>query len=311
MKKLVLGRGLETLLPKSRASQSDPLKAIVHPVAARAHEAAVSDETSREVAIGAISPNPKQPRRSFNDQSLEELATSIKLHGVIQPLVVREVGGGKYELIAGERRWHAARKAGLTRVPVVIRKSQTDESFMIALIENLQREDLNPIEEGLAYKRLYEEFDISHDEIAKRVGKSRSTVTNTIRLLSLPEKIVESLKRGEVSQGQVRPLLMLDRSEAEKLFDIIITQSLTVRDIENLVSKIKESDGEAKHPKKAKITATDTVQIVSNDIMDKMMRRLGRKIQFIGSGTKGQIRIDYYSKDDLIHLVDWFLGEKR
>lgn len=266
---------------------------------------------AREVAIGAISPNPKQPRRSFNDQSIEELATSISLHGVIQPLVVREIGGGKYELIAGERRWHAARKAGLSHVPVIIRKSQTDESFMLALIENLQREDLNPIEEGLAYKRLYEEFQISHDEIAKRVGKSRSTITNTIRLLSLPEKIIESLKKGEVTQGQVRPLLMIERAEAEKLFNEIITQSLTVRDIENLVAKIKESTSNANKIRKIKKKSSYTDQIVSADIMDRMMRRLGRKIQFIGNGSKGQIRIDYYSKEDLLRLVDWFLGETR
>jgi len=248
--------------------------------------------------IEELKPHAKQPRKTFDDEKLNELSASIKEKGVVQPLVVRQVAD-HYQIIAGERRWRAAQRAGLREVPVVIQDVSEDWALELALIENIQREDLNPIEEAEAYRNLVESFDLSQDEVAKRVGKNRSTVTNALRLLKLPEKIREDVVLRKISMGHARALLSLDSDEDMiEARDQVVARNLSVRETEALTKKIKNFSGPVK--KVAKKEADPEIE----HLAEEMKRSLGTQVRIIPRGKGGKIEITYYAAEDLDRLID-------
>lgn len=253
------------------------------------------------VNINDIEPNREQPRKTFDEEALSELAASIGEHGIIQPLVVRPIADGGYQLIAGERRWRAARIAGLNEVPVVIREITDSELLELALVENLQREDLNPIEEAQGLSLLMETYEMTQEQAAKRVGKSRPAVANAIRLLLLPPSVVDMVRDGKISAGHARALLALsDNEKIKELADRIIKKGMSVRDTERLVKfMIKEAKGKKKPTKKRDIYY-DEVELAVSDT-------LGRKAKVNVNATgKGTIQIEFFGKEDLEKLMKIF-----
>ncbi len=284
MLKKGLGRGLSALIPDAPTSNDSP---------------------ALEVEVEKIAANRLQPRRSFDDTTIEELATSIRDKGIIQPLLVRRRDGDGYELIAGERRLRAAIKAGLTKVPVVVREATDNEALQLALIENVQREDLNPIEEASAYSRLREEFQWRQEEIASRVARSRPAVANSMRLLLLPKEIQEEVARGKLPAGQARALLGLER-EALIIAGgrAVIAKGLSTRETERLVRRLKL--GRRRHR-----------EAISSDpdlrsLIEGLQRSLGTKVRLVQRGKlgTGRIEIEYYSASDLERIVRMMTGNK-
>lgn len=248
--------------------------------------------------IEELRPNSKQPRKTFNDEKLNELAASVKEKGIIQPLVVRRIND-YYQIIAGERRWRAAQKAGLDKVPVVIQDVSEDWALEMALIENVQREDLNPLEEAEAYQYLISCFDLSQEEVAKRVGKERSTVTNALRLLKLPGHLRNDLNEGRLSMGHARALLALvDGDDMLEAAQQVITKKLSVRDTEKLVRKIKNFGASA--PKAAKRETDPNLETLATAIT----QRLGAKSRVLPRGQGGKIEVGYQNLDDLDRLLE-------
>lgn len=256
--------------------------------------------------ISDIEPNRDQPRKDFNEEALRELADSIATHGVLQPLLVRPLAGGGYQLVAGERRWRASRMAGLSEVPVVIREMTDSEMTQIALIENLQREDLNSVEEALGYKSLMDAYNLTQDEVAKAVGKSRPAVANVMRLLNLPEEIQDMLKEGEISAGHARALLgIADKETMIKIAKSIASQDLTVRDVERLAKKQssdKKPKAEKQHQKRAPIY--DEVELSLNEHLSRRVKVMNDK------ENNGTLQIEFYSEDDLVQLAKLLGGEE-
>lgn len=253
------------------------------------------------VNINDIEPNREQPRKTFDEEALSELAASIGEHGIIQPLVVRPIADGGYQLIAGERRWRAARIAGLNEVPVVIREITDSELLELALVENLQREDLNPIEEAQGLSLLMETYEMTQEQAAKRVGKSRPAVANAVRLLLLPPSVVDMVREGKISAGHARALLGLsDNEKIKELADRIIKKGMSVRDTERLVKfMIKEAKGKKKPAKKRDIYY-DEVELAVSDT-------LGRKAKVnVNAAGKGTIQIEFFGKEDLEKLMKIF-----
>lgn len=291
--KKALGRGLGALIP-SRPQQEAPPP----PPAA-----AVSGPGLANVPIEQISPNPYQPRKTFNDSSIEELSRSVREHGIIQPLVVTKIGDNKYRLIAGERRFRAAQKAGLDAVPVVIKETMTDgDVLQVALIENIQREDLNPIEEAYAYHQLHEEFQLTQEEISKRVGKERSTVANFLRLLRLPDSVKKLLAAGQLSMGHARAILAVDSAKKqEQLAERVVRRNLNVRQTEMLAS---ESSPKAEQPEKEK-------DVFTRDAEDRLAKTLRSKVEIDRKRRGGVIHIRFGSEDELIRLVEELMGRRR
>lgn len=251
------------------------------------------------LAITEIEPNRNQPRKSFDEKALEELAKSIEQNGVIQPLLVRPMSDGSYSLVAGERRWRAARMAGLTEVPVTIREMTDEEAGVFALIENLQREDLNPVEEAMGLKSLIEAYGFTQEEAADRVGKSRTAVTNTLRLLKLPEPLLSLLSEGKLSAGHCRALLGLDSEEkAIEIANIAVNGELSVRQVEKMVKQAQS--GEKAKPKKRekrRDSYYDEVELA-------LTRSLGRKVKiYLTKGGKGTLEFDFFGKEDLTRLA--------
>jgi ParB family chromosome partitioning protein len=290
-----LGKGLDALIPPTE--QSD------YQFTAESPEE--RSEGVREIPINAISPNPRQPRSSFDPDELAELADSIQEHGIIQPLIITH--GEKpdqYSMIAGERRLMAARQAGLKTVPVIIRDSSEQERLELALIENIQRTDLNPLETATAYLQLSEEFNLSHSEIAKRVGKSRVSVTNTLRLLNLPPSVLESLADGNISEGHARSLLALPSAQAQAAaLKTVLDRDLNVRQTEELVRRLS---GE-KPAQKPKPEPTPEIQ----EIEDRLRSSLGTKVNLKHGRKGGTITIHYYSDEELDNLLERFLNENQ
>jgi len=254
----------------------------------------------REVELGLIKPNPYQPRTEFDDQKLEELARSIEEHGVIQPIIVRKKDGG-YELVAGERRWRAAKKAGIRKIPAIVKEYSDGQMLEIALLENLQREDLNPIEEATAYKQLIEDLGITQETLSKRIGKSRSVIANSIRLLNLPEEIQNLLAKGKITTGHARALLSLDNEEEQKqMAQKILERDLTVREIEKLVKKPKKQNKLSKK--------TNPLIIHLEDILKQFF---GTKVKVRSGKNKGKIEIEYYSEEDLERILELVMGREE
>ena len=248
--------------------------------------------------IDKIEPNPDQPRNQFDEDTLQELADSIKQYGMLQPILVTPKDDF-YEIIAGERRWRAAKQAGLNEVPVMIRKYNENEIVEIALIENIQRDNLNPIEEAMAYKRLMEEFELKQDEVATKVSKSRASITNSLRLLKQDPRVQKMLEEEMISTGHARALLAISNKDkqyeiAQKVFD----EKLSVRDIEKLVKDLKKI-------KKNKKEEKDVHDFLYTELEESMKQILGSKVSIKNKkNNKGKIEIEYYSRDELERIVD-------
>ena len=292
-----LGKGLDSLIAdkvstKPAAKEAEKKK----PTSEHAADAVMMD-------IAKVEPNREQPRKKFDEDALLELAESIKQFGVLQPLLVQE-RDDYYEIIAGERRWRAAKMAGVKKVPVIIKKLTEQEIMEISLIENIQREDLNPIEEALAYKRLLSEFNLKQDEVAERVSKSRTAVTNAMRLLKLNEKVQQMVIDEMLTTGHARALLGIEDLEkqynmAQKVFD----EKLSVRETEKLVKKVQKEKEEVEKTKMDK-----QLEIVYQDLEEKMKQILGTKVSINAKDeNKGKIEIEYYNKEDLDRLIDMIL----
>ncbi len=257
------------------------------------------EEVLSDIAVAEIVPNKYQPRRVFDEDALRELAQSIKEHGVIQPIIVRKLEESGYELVAGERRWRAAQMVGLETIPAAVRDYTDGEMTEIALIENLQRENLNPIEEAGAYKRLMEEFSLTQEEVARKIGRSRSLIANTIRLLNLHPLVQEYVSRGTLTMGQARPLLAIDDPEMQlAAANSIINDGLTARDAEELA----RTQTEEPKPKKAK--KQEPREIFVAEAEERLKMALGTQVKIKPGKIKSKIEIEFYSPDDLERIIE-------
>lgn len=306
VKKGGLGKGLDSLIPSGNprgkksivsAEQNTEKREVVEKIV----EKIVEKPVEMKVKIGEVEPNREQPRKKFDEDALLELSESIKQFGILQPLLVQKKDG-YYEIIAGERRWKAAKLAGVKEVPVIVKDFTSQEIVEISLIENIQREDLNPIEEALAYKRLMEEFRLKQDEIAERVSKSRTAVTNSIRLLKLDERVQRMVVDEMISTGHARALLAIEDGDdqytiAMKIFD----EKLSVRETERLVKNLQ-------NPKPKKENVADTqMEVIYHQLEEKIKSIVGTKVSIHQKNNqKGKIEIEYYSQAELERLIEMF-----
>jgi ParB family chromosome partitioning protein len=279
---MALGKGLGALLPEFEQGE---LKTLLY------------------CGIEEIVPNRSQPRKHFDESRLQELAESIKEKGILEPLIVRRIEQG-YELIVGERRWRAAQKAGLKEVPVLVKEAEGREALELSLIENLQRENLNPIEEADAFKRLAEEFNITQGELATRLGKDRTTITNALRLLKLPLEVRNQLLQNRITSGHARAILSLETKEKQKeLCSRIIQKGLSVREAEAIAQRWSEK------PKKKGLSDRRRGELESqlNSLQDSLRQYLGTKVRITPKGKRGKIEIEYYSNEDLERIIETIL----
>ena len=296
VKRKGLGKGLDSLIPENKSAKVSSSES------KKTEETAELKSGEQMMKINMVEPNRDQPRRNFEEDALLELADSIKQYGVLQPLIVRK-RNDYYEIIAGERRWRAAKMAGVKEVPVIIKEYNEQEILEIALIENIQRENLNPIEEAMAFKKLLEEFNLKQDEVAERVSKSRTAVTNSMRLLKLDQRVKQMIIDDMISTGHARALLAIDDPEqqymlANKIFD----EKLSVRETEKLINEIK-------NPKKQKEKKVIENAFIYEDIEDKMKQVLGTKVHVASKGKgKGKIEIEYYSDKELERMFDMIMS---
>jgi len=295
-----LGKGLDSMIPQ-KVMQTKDNKTDIR---AKKNEDNVSRETL--ININQIEPNKSQPRRNFNEDSLHELADSIKLYGIIQPLILQK-RDKYYEIIAGERRWRAAKVAGLKEVPAIVKDYSSQEIVEIALIENIQREDLNPIEEAIAFQKLINEYKLKQDEVAERVSKSRTAIANSMRLLKLDQRVQQMLIDDMISSGHARALITLEDGEiqyqiATKIFD----EKLSVRETEKLVKKLLEPVKEEEQDKGKDLS------FIYHDIEEKIKEIIGSKVQVKQkTEDKGKIEIEYYSKDEFERIIELFQTIKK
>ena len=301
-----LGRGLSALFSDTEEAYENASKSYL---AEDIPSAPLPEDIKglMEVDIDAVRPNPNQPRKHFDEDALNELADSIRKHGLIMPIVVNAMENGKYMIIAGERRYRAAKIAGKTQIPVVVRSYTDREIKEISLIENLQREDLNPIEAANAMKQLMDEYHLTQEELAERIGKSRPAVTNTLRLLSLSPDVIDLVSTGKLSAGHARALVTLPEDAQHKLAVDVIKDGLSVRDVERSVRDYFASPEELADKKEKK---KQQVSIELRDLIERMRHTFKTKVSLIGNDRKGRIYIDYYNTDDLeriseiVELVD-------
>lgn len=273
-KRPALGRGLSALIPDAPAAPAD---------------------RALEVDTDRLRPNRFQPRTRMDDERIEELARSIRAHGIIQPVVVRKAEGGGYEIVAGERRWRAAQRAGLLKVPIVVRDIPDDRLLAAALIENIQRQDLNPLEEAHAYRRLGDEFGLTQEQIAESVGKDRSSVANYVRLLRLPQEVQENIAGGALSMGHARAILALPDSGAQlRLARDVVARQLSVRETESLASKTEPTPPAEATPKDVHTRAAE----------EKLKFALGVRVRIVRKRKGGRIEIDFGSEDELQRLYE-------
>ncbi|MDE6603512.1 MAG: ParB/RepB/Spo0J family partition protein [Lachnospiraceae bacterium] len=280
-----LGKGLDSLIPASSNSEGKETK-----------------QAETIVKIAKVEPNRNQPRKNFDEDALQELADSIKQFGLLQPILVQN-RKDYYEIIAGERRWRAAKLAGLKEIPVIIRNYTNQEIVEISLIENIQREDLNPIEEAMAYKRLLEEFHLKQDEVAERVSKSRTAVTNSMRLLKLCDGVQQMIIDDMLSTGHARALIPIEDEDIQlQLAQRIFDEKLSVREVEKLVKRILNPD--TNKPKKEE--TPQNIQYIYQDIENRLKEKLSRKVEITSKGKNGtgKIEIEFYSNDDLEQLIE-------
>ena len=295
-----LGKGLDSLIPDMNVGGASTPKTEVK---TKIVEKVVEKPVEVKVKLSKIEPNKEQPRKNFDEDALIELSESIKQHGVLQPILVQE-RKGYYEIIAGERRWRAAKLAGLKEVPVIIKKFTEQQIVEISLIENIQRENLNPIEEAIAYKRLLTEFNLKQDEVAERVSKSRTAVTNSMRLLKLEERVQQMVIEGKISTGHARALLGIEDAEIQyqaacRVFD----EKLSVREVEKLVKSMNTPKKEVKKP--------EINQVIYDDMSEKLKQIMGTKVSILPKNNeKGKIEIEYYTSEELERIIDLFMNTK-
>ena len=284
MEKKALGKGLAALLPDD--------------------EAKVPEQTIHMIPVTQIRPNRYQPRKTFVEQDLRELMESIEQHGVLQPILVRRKAEGIYELIAGERRFRAATLAKLSAVPAVIRKSSDEESTVLSLIENIQRSNLNPVEEAEAYRRLIDEFGLTQEAVAERVGRDRASVANICRILSLPHEIQGMMKAGQLTLGHAKVILGIKNSEDQlTLAKRILRDRLSVRQVEQWVRKETPGSRKARSPQTGSREKT-----LHADVEDRLRKHLGTKVVIRSKQQKGELILSYYSQEDLTRIVDVILS---
>jgi len=277
-----LGKGLEALISSTNALED-------------------AKNSVTEIRINQVEPNSEQPRKVFDQEKLEALAESIKNHGVVQPIIVRREGS-YYKIVAGERRWRAAKLAGLKTIPVIIKDITSREVMEIALIENLQREDLNPIEEAEAYQKLIEEYSITQEEVAKIVGKSRAAIANSVRLLTLTDEIKEMLTDGRLTSGHARTLVTIsDPQRQNQLAKIIVEKNLTVRESEKLAASESKP--------KSKVMSKESIEMT--ELEEKLMAVYGTKINLVKNNDKGKIVFEFYSKDELDRIIEMLLNNVK
>ena len=296
VKKKGLGKGLDSLITDNK-----PAKKNTETVQKAEEKKEDMKDGVQMMKINMIEPNREQPRKKFEEDALLELADSIKLHGVLQPLLVRKIKD-YYEIIAGERRWRAAKLAGIKEVPVIVKEYSEQEIVEIRLIENIQRENLNPIEEAMAFKKLLEEFQLKQDEVADRVSKSRTAVTNSMRLLKLDDKVQQMIIDEMISTGHARALLAIDDKKLQyELANRIFDEKLSVRETEKLVKEIK-------NPKKPKEKKAVENEFVYKDLENRMKEVMGTKVSIASkSNGKGKIEIEYYSEKELERMFEMIM----
>lgn len=289
-----LGRGLESLFGFYEDNSNENITSSEDRRQVKKSEA----QGVTEIDISKIYPNPNQPRKHFDETALQELASSIRMHGVIQPLVLNKQDDGNYLIIAGERRWRASRLAGRSSVPAVVKNFTDRQIKEISLIENLQREDLNPIEAARAIKHLMEEYGLTQETVAERIGKSRSNVANTLRLLSLYPEVVDLIESGKLSAGHARSLVVVEDTTLQiKLARQACDGKMSVRDLEKAVKN-------ALNPSKPKSSSVQEQSLELKELISDMQRVFATKVSAIGNDNKGRIYIDYYSRDDLDRIAD-------
>lgn len=316
-----LGRGLGALLPSAPARATDGDRAdgavatspdawTLPPIPTPSPETSASSNATdsepgayfEEIALDAIVPNPRQPRRTFDDDAMAELVHSIREVGLLQPIVVRTVSPSRYELVVGERRWRAAREAGLGRIPAIVRNTTDDAMLRDALLENLHREQLNPLEEAAAYDQLLQDFGATHEQLADRIGRSRSQVTNTIRLLRLPAPVQRRVAAGVLSAGHARALLAVpDPDRQEALATRIVAEGLSVRAIEEIVAVGELDTGSDRRPRSTALRATAPGL---DDLAGKLSDRFETRVKVELGRRKGKIIVEFASLDDLERIVD-------
>lgn len=285
-KKRGLGKGLSALIP------DEPLKEVIN--------TEMDDKGIVDIELSLIRPNKNQPRKDFDRESLDELKQSIANYGVIQPIIVRKVGD-KYEIVAGERRWKASQEAGLKKIPCIVKEVEKHEATELALIENIQRENLNSIEEAMAFQGLMKNYEYTQEEVSRVIGKSRSYIANTIRLLNLNEEVINYIVDEKISSGHGRALLAIEDEELQlEIAKKIIDNKLNVRDTENIVKKLK-SKSLSKRPIKKTQKRKDPFIL---DIEENLMRTLGTKVSISKGRNKGKIEIEYYNDEDLERILE-------
>lgn len=286
-KKGGLGKGLDALFQDNQTDASDTV----------------------ELSLSEIEPNKQQPRKDFDENALASLADSIKEHGVIQPLLVRPLAGGTYQIVAGERRWRASRMAGLETIPVIIREMTDQQTMEIALVENLQREDLNSIEEALGYQELMQTFEMTQEQVSDRVGKSRSAVANSLRLLNLPDQIQQEIKRGRLSAGQGRTLLAFDNPALMiDAANLAIRKGMSVRELERMAKKAKKAKNVPVGKKVNAFSETHFYEELEISLRDELHRKV--KIDLV-SGEHGVLKVDFYNKEELVDMAYRLANLKR
>ena len=290
-----LGKGLKALIPPAPLAEDE-------------------NKDIQWIDVSYIQNNENQPRKNIDKEKLAELAGSIKEHGVVQPIIVRKIAKNRYEIVAGERRWRACQLAGMNKIPAIIKDYSPQQVSEIALIENIQREDLNPIEEARAFKALTEEYKLTQEELSKKIGKSRPYIANSLRLLYLPAELKSLLSEGRISVGHARALLVIEEEELQKAIAYrIIDEKLSVRQIEEIVSQIQNTslrtnEDKSKTPENRKEKETKIDHDI-NEIEDKLQTYFGTKVQLKYQKGKGKIEINYYSEEELDRLVEIILNE--
>lgn len=307
-KKRGLGRGLDSLFGDNEIAYENAQSGLMDEKEEKETVVVKESGTPLEVDIELIVPNPNQPRKNFDETALQELADSISVHGVVQPIVLNKQDD-KYLIIAGERRWRASIKAGLKTIPAIIKEYNDQQIKEISLIENLQREDLNPIEVANAIKALMKEFKFTQEEVAKRIGKARPTIANTLRLLTLDKSVIELIEAGRLSAGHAKCLIGLNDKALEVKFALLSCDNqMSVRELEEAIKKLTE-------PKPEKVEKPVVIQSLElTDLIHNMQRVFATKVKAVGNDNKGRIYIDYYTRDDLdriLELVEFIINNRR
>ena len=279
-KKLALGKGLSALIPNESFNTDN-------------------NNSTLSISINKIKSDKAQPRKSFDSEKIAELTESIKTHGIIQPLILRKIDNDQYIIVAGERRWRAAKIAGLKEVPSIIMDLTESEILEISLIENIQRQDLNPIEEAIAYKKLIDDFKMTHEELSKRIGKSRTSITNTMRLINLDDRVQQYIIEGVISEGHGRALLGIKDFEIQyELAQQVIDEKLSVRELEKIIRRIIEPNNRNSSSSKQELNP------YYKEIKNQLQNYFGTKVNISNKNNKGKIEIEYYSEDDLQRILD-------